>query len=44
MKEINYCSECDKKLTAEDKEMNRASGFDYEDWICIDCDSESDPT
>lgn len=44
MKELNHCSECDKPLTTEDKEMNRDAGIDYEEWTCIYCDIASDPT
>jgi len=43
MKELNYCSECDKKLSESDKESNREANLDYEDWICEGCNQGSFP-
>ena len=37
MKELEYCSECDKKLTEDEKEMNRDNSIDYEEWKCWEC-------
>ncbi len=44
MKELNHCSQCDKKLTEKEKEHNRSCGVDYEDWSCWLCEQMSDPT
>lgn len=44
MKELNYCSECEGKLTEKDKDRNRECGIDYEEWTCWTCDAASDPT
>jgi hypothetical protein len=44
MKELNHCSECDKKLTEEEKDHNKDCGIDYEEWICSTCEVASDPT
>jgi len=38
MKELNYCSECDKKLSVSDKKRNRENMVDHEEWTCADCD------
>jgi hypothetical protein len=41
MKEIEYCSECDRKLVEDDKERNRESGINPEEWTCMICDNDS---
>lgn len=41
--ELNYCSECDKKLTQRDKQRNRDTVENYEEWICWECAKGSDP-
>jgi hypothetical protein len=43
MKELEHCSECDGKLTGQDKERNRDCGIDYEEWLCWGCEVASDP-
>jgi hypothetical protein len=42
MKEIEYCSECDRKLVVDDKERNRESCIDPEEWTSMICDNDSD--
>lgn len=43
MKELNYCSECDQLLDEDEKDHNREAGIENEEWICWDCEKESDP-
>jgi hypothetical protein len=42
MKDLEYCSLCDRKLTEDDKEINREDGIDTENWLCFVCDNDSD--
>jgi hypothetical protein len=44
MKELEYCSECDVKLNEEEKQSNRDSGVDDEEWVCKVCHFEGDST
>lgn len=43
MKELNYCNECDTKLSTLEKEHNKDCRIDYEEWMCGSCENESDP-
>ena len=42
MKELEYCSECEKKLNDIEKDHNRDDGIDYEEWLCFNCESEDE--
>jgi uncharacterized protein with PIN domain len=41
MKELNYCSKCDEKLSRVDKDYNKEAGINTEEWVCWDCEMEN---
>lgn len=42
--EPSLCPECKQFFTPQDKAFNREAGTDHDEWVCMQCDLESDPT